>query len=250
MNGHDAVLRRARRVAIPALLAAVLAGSRSVQAHEVGTTTVTVTLDAASYTIAMTVDPHALLARLDAAAGRPRTPRLTREAYPEQLRRRESELLRHVTVHFDGHSARPVMQRVTVKDPVASGNDDLESPRVIVQLGGDVPRRAATFTWSYGLTFVTYPMIVQQGGTAIGRVEWLDGPATSRPFDLTGAPLPGGWLQAFDVSDQPAAAAAAMIVVLLGALAGRRIRRGAPRPSRPVLARAAPRECHRARCST
>jgi hypothetical protein len=157
-------------------------------AHEVGTTAVTATLDGRRYTVQVTLDAATLVAKLDAAAGRPRTRPLESDEYRRTIERRGNEFLRHVTVLFDGQPAAPSLESVTeVATDSADADESLPAPRVCVRLSGDVPRGVRTFLWSYDLTFASYAFIVRRAAGPVGRVEWLEGGQPSSPFEL-GAP--------------------------------------------------------------
>lgn len=76
--------------------------------HEIGTTHVTATLDArGEYVIDLWTDAAALLARLEATAGRSRSGTLTGPAYAQRIQLLQQELLRHGHVTFDGHAVAP-----------------------------------------------------------------------------------------------------------------------------------------------
>jgi hypothetical protein len=185
--------RVARRLAACALAttAAHLAWSSSVVAHEVGTTAVTATIDGRRYAVELTLDPGALVAKLDAAAGRRRSaPRSTAE-YRDVLKRRADEILEHVTILFDDRPAAAAVETISEVIAAPTG-DSLAVPRVCIRLTGEAPRGARTFRWSYDLTFATYPFIVKQADGPGGRLEWLERGQTSTPFQMRAEAL--AWL--------------------------------------------------------
>src|SRR4029453_417277 len=99
-------------------------------AHEVGTTAVTATLDGRRYTVQVTLDAATLVAKLDAAAGRPRTRPLESDEYRRTIERRGNEFLRHVPVLFDGQPAAPSLESVTeVATDSADADESLPAPR-------------------------------------------------------------------------------------------------------------------------
>ena len=168
------------------MMATLAAWPWAAAAHEVGTTAVTATMDGRRYAVQVTLDAAALVAKLDAAAGRPRSGPLAPEEYRRTLERRANEFLQHVTVLFDERPSAPALESVTeVATASADAMDDwLTAPRVCVRLTGDVPRGVRTFRWSYDLTFASYAFIVKRAAGPVGRVEWLEGGQPSSPFEL------------------------------------------------------------------
>ncbi|HEX5110444.1 MAG TPA: hypothetical protein VFV95_18465 [Vicinamibacterales bacterium] len=162
-------------------------------AHEVGTTAVTATVDGRHYTVQLTLDPASLVAKLDAAAGRPRPGPLSVDDYERLLERRADEILRHVTVTFDDRQVTPSLESVSEAPatPTGPAEDSLAAPRICLRLTGNVPHGARTFRWSYDLTFASYRFIVKRAAGPVGRVEWLEGGRPSSPFEL-GIPSPLG----------------------------------------------------------
>src|SRR5262245_54411201 len=188
-------------------------------AHEVGTTAVTATMDGRAYTVQVTLDAAALVAKLDAAAGRPRTGPLAPDEYRRMLEHRATEFLQHVTVLFDEQPSPSSLESVTEVAAISADatNDSLAAPRVCVRLTGHVPSGVRTFRWSYDLTFASYAFIVRRAAGPVGRVEWLEGGQPSSPFELGTPPLLG------DGSVQPGRAALWGAVLILAVALGLRI---------------------------
>jgi hypothetical protein len=185
-------MRTLRVLPILLLAAAVPASST---AHEVGTMTVSASVDNHRYTADVTLDAYSLLARLDAAAGRRRSDRATTSRYVSRLRMLRHEILELVSPQFDGVETRPQSIEVLPADQtVAPANGTLEAVRVVLRLSGSVPPCAREFTWASRLTFATYPLIVKRAGGSVGRMEWIDNANASGPFTL--APGGGPWLTA------------------------------------------------------
>ena len=170
---------------VTAMVALTMAASAA-NAHEVGTTTVTATLEPSRFVVEVVCDPASVVARLDAEAGRARAPRLTMAEYQERLVALRDEFVRHVDVRIDGAPVRMAVEEIEAADGTAPGSPDdtLESRRVAIRLTGEMPGGARSFSWSYGLTFVSYAFIVKQAGSSVGRMEWLDGAQASEPFAL------------------------------------------------------------------
>jgi hypothetical protein len=185
--------RVARRLAACALATTVtqVAWSSPVGAHEVGTTAVTATIDGRRYAVELTLDPGALVAKLDAAAGRRRSAPRSMPEYRDLLERRADEILEHVTILFDDRPAAAKVETISEVDTAPTG-DSLAVPRVCIRVTGEAPRGARTFRWSYDLTFATYPFIVKQADGPVGRLEWLERGQTSTPFEMRAEAL--AWL--------------------------------------------------------
>jgi hypothetical protein len=170
------------RGTIGAAMLTICAVAAPAMAHEVGTTGVAITLDGSRYEAVLTVDPQPLLAKLDAAAGRARSPRLTADEYRRRLERHQAELLAHVHVRFDGTRAAPAVTRITAQATEGDELPGLTTVRAEIGIAGEIPSGARALTWLYDLTYVRYPLTLRQGRTAVGRLEWLDGSMRSQPF--------------------------------------------------------------------
>ncbi len=98
------------------------------------------------------------------------------------IRRHQSTLLQKVTIAFDGVRVEPAIA-VTVT-PATEVNG---VPGATLELTGQRPARAGTFTWAYALTGAAYGLSVvpADGGTA--QTEWLDGDQTSSAVPVAAA---------------------------------------------------------------
>lgn len=175
-------LRLARLLcaAVPAL-----AGIGVAQAHEIGTTRVMASFTHDdTYTIEVSADAGALLARLQAATGHRRSTPNTFADYQGGFDLLCNEIPRHLAVRFDGLRSDP-QASCAVEPADSAAAAALSVPGVLVTLRGRVPTRAQTFTWQYGLTFVSYAL----------RLKSAD-PKTTQPTEMT------IWLEA-DQESQP-----------------------------------------------
>ena len=170
-----------RTPALSFVIGILLAGPAS--AHDLGTTQVAVTLTReGTYQIDVTVDPDALLARLDGLSGRaPRT------LAPEDRDRRLSALAPAFTeqaiVRFDRRRAAPAVAYLSPKQSGASiqwAGGTL--PVGTMRLTGAVPRGARTFTWAYGLVYGSYPLTINRGEQAV--TLWIAGAHENDPVDI------------------------------------------------------------------
>ena len=180
----------ARAVAMFALLgfgAAVYAPA--VWAHEIGTSRVVMTFTAEDeYVVEVTADAAALLARLEALGGHPRSSNLPRENYPDRIASLAPTFLAHADVRFDEVSARPVFESAR-NEQSADAESALRPPAVTVRLRGPVPAGARAATWQYDLTSASYALTMRRTDGASERVEWLEGDQVGQPFALEREPL-------------------------------------------------------------
>ena len=198
-------------------------------AHEVGTTEVIATLNSGRYVVELTLNPEALLAKLDATSGRPRAARLAPTEYPGALQRRAGEILQAVDVRFDDRQVTSTLE--SVSDVTASSievsEESVASPRARIRLTGAVPKGARAFRWSYDLTFATYSFIVKRAGSPEGRGEWLEGGQSSTPFELGR----GGFARRKGTGFiQPGPTALVVCAAMMTALAFRKWPRNRPSP--------------------
>jgi hydrogenase/urease accessory protein HupE len=127
-------------------LLAILAAAAA-PAHEIGTTRATVTFPGEhAYAIEIVTDPQSLDEKLAA----------TGQAIQDRVK-----------VVFDDTAVAPTVVR-------AAGT---------IRLTGAIPSGARTFSWSYGWTFATYSLTVNNS------TQWLEGGQTSAPVPLS-APSP------------------------------------------------------------
>ncbi|HEX8155504.1 MAG TPA: HupE/UreJ family protein, partial [Thermoanaerobaculia bacterium] len=173
-----------RTAALLALAAALLAGAAG--AHEIGTTQVRVLLRTNhSYRIDVITAPQALLAKLEAQAGQPRSSNLPTAEVEARLRRFAPELARAAEVRFDASVARPDVAVL----PIAS--QDPNAPVfVTIRYSGEIPPRVSTFTWEYRLTYAAYAFSVETEGDREPATQWLDGSEPSKPYPLSRRVIP------------------------------------------------------------
>lgn len=160
--------------AIFAIAAAWLASSTRPEAHEIGTTRVTVRFPTANqYAVEIKTDGQALLEKLDAINGAPSSGEPgTRFAELESVFRERTR------IQFDDRPVHP-----DVHATFAAKADDLSAPVVTVILTGPIPRTTSRLTWTYGWTFASYAFSIESaaGNTS---TQWLDGNQSSTPIPL------------------------------------------------------------------
>jgi len=163
----------------------MLIGSSIVRAHEVGTTRVTVLLQAGrSYDIEIVTDATALAEKLEVLAGRPPSPDKSSARLQASLATSDEIFRRRLKVRFDGLEVRPAIEYSVW--PQA----DATSPALAtVRLTGEIPQGAHDFTWTYSWTFTPYALVVRNDQSDKPVTQWLEGGQTSAPFALA-APAP------------------------------------------------------------
>jgi hypothetical protein len=155
----------------------LLLGTAALQAHEIGTTRVSVLFkDSRTYEVEVVTDARALAEKLQAVngitapvpAGASRLRSLIADS-DEQFRRR-------VKLAFDGAEVRPAIA-YSVEPPI----DALSASAATIWLTGEVPANARDFTWNYGWTFSTYSINVRTRESEPPSTLWLEGGDTSPP---------------------------------------------------------------------
>jgi hypothetical protein len=159
---------------------AVVSLSSAVEAHEIGTTRVSVVFQqGASYEIEVATDAVSLLEKLEALSGR--TPQADHGpvALQVQLQTYDEVFRRRVAIAFDGTAVSPAI------DYAVSGAATATSvPVATIRLRGAVPQGARQFQWTYSWTFATYSLTVRDAAREAQTTEWLEGGQTSTPVSL------------------------------------------------------------------
>jgi hypothetical protein len=158
------------------------------RAHEIGTTNVIFSLHAdATWSAAITTPPSPLLARLEAAAGRPLSRAPDETALRDGLEAFRHAIADQIEVMFDG-VASPLEVSLAWSGKQASTNRPLA---VVVQAHGPVPAGAQSVTWRYRLVYSTYAVMFSSEGRQGNDTEWLEADAQSAPVRLrSDGPLP------------------------------------------------------------
>jgi len=155
------------------------------RAHEIGTTRVSVLLQADRYQIEIATDATALLEKLEASAGRPPSPYKGSARSEAWLATFDEIFRRRLKVAFDGSDVHP-----RIEYSVSPQTDTTSPPLATVRLSGGIPRGARDFTWTYSWTFASYALTVRSDRSETPLTEWLEGGQTSKPFLLSGAAPP------------------------------------------------------------
>ncbi len=209
-----------RRLPLLALLG-MLAIPVSANAHQLGQTRVTVNFAPdRTFIVDITVDPEALLAKLEILADQPPSAApVARDELPTRIVALQQVLLANTQVTFDGGrselafvylptatlAAAPAGQSgdaTTIRStPAASGTAAAGTSRgaaptgttasAVVRLSGTVPSGAKAFRFTYGLVMGSYPLTISVGAHSTrSQTVWLAGGQQSEAFDLTNGVVP------------------------------------------------------------
>lgn len=159
----------------------------SALAHEIGTTSVRLTLSVdKSWSVEITTAPTILINRLEAERNLP----LSRDLTEAQARERLQSLLPVVAPHMQ---LRFGPQAVEVTPTIAqlAIPEDIALPAfVTLHATGPVPvpaqPSAQTVSWRYGLVFSTYGLVVVDEVHGTSETQWLEGAVESKPFSIGG----------------------------------------------------------------
>ncbi len=163
-----------------ALFTASIAG-----AHEIGKTQATAILDGDAYAIDISVDPDALLTKLEGfSGGSLSNASLSRLERDRRINALATTFLDRVVIRFDGQAVRPRFAYV----PASALGDAARTPS-IVRLSGTRPAGVRELTFAYGLALGSYALNVRIGDSAL-QTFWLDGTQPSAPISLVAPPPP------------------------------------------------------------
>jgi hydrogenase/urease accessory protein HupE len=165
-----------------ALCGSVLWGS-VVQAHEIGTTRVSVTLDDRTYSIDIVTDAAALADKLQTVSGRSPSSDANPVRLQAMLSTFDGIFRGRLSVAFDGVARPPTAITYSVAPP----GDAASAPLATIRVSGDTPHDARAFTWTYAWTFTPYALTVKNAGSDRPVTEWLEGGQASSAFAVSGS---------------------------------------------------------------
>jgi len=177
------------RRALAAAVVAMLCGA-AMQAHEIGTTRVSVLFqEGRTYEVEIVTDATALVEKLTASAGGSSPADSSAAGLQSTIASFDEKFRQRVQLAFDGSSVYPAIWY-----SVAPAIDAASAPAATIRLTGQIPSGARQFTWKFGWTFASYAMTVRNASSGNPRTEWLEGSQTSAPFPLTTASPAAGRL--------------------------------------------------------
>lgn len=176
---------RPTRLRVVATMFCLLALTAHTTAHEIGTTQVVATFSAAGdYQIDVSVDPDALLTRLQILE----TGDVQAPAGREDRDRRLSALMpafaRALRLRFDGADARFAIAYLP-----ASAIGDLAQAPSTIRVTGHVPDGARALTLSYALATGTFALVAHVRDSA-AQTFWIEGNKESGSIALAAPPPP------------------------------------------------------------
>jgi hydrogenase/urease accessory protein HupE len=180
-------LRRWILAALSGMVAAFILCSGSLQAHEIGTTHVSVQFQSSrSYQIEITTDAQSLVEKLNSVAGEAGAGPESPAALRAELQKYDDIFRRRLAVAFEGVGVRPAIEYF-----VSAGTDEGSPATALIKMTGAIPDNARHFSWTYSWTFATYALTVQRAGSAEPTTEWLEGgqPSSSVAFDAPAPPV-------------------------------------------------------------
>jgi hypothetical protein len=166
--------------------AAIVCLAGTISAHQLGQTQVVATfVGGRTYVIDVTVDPDALLPKLEALSGSTVSGELDAAERARRIRNLQAEFLNRISIAFDDARVIPDFEYITA--PRASS--DATARPDVVRLMGTIPHDARTFTWSSSLVYGSYVVELHKGSDKPVTM-WVNGREESAPFDLGGRPVP------------------------------------------------------------
>ena len=167
----------------------VLLCTTGLQAHEIGTTFVSVTLHSdRSYRIEITTDAESLAEKFSVLTGQPANGPIGLAALRNELPKHDDLFRRRLSAAFGGNAVHPAIEYAVLAAP-----DPSFPPRARIKLTGMAPGDARDFSWTYSWTFATYALTVRRANSEQPVTEWLEGGQASSTFSLDeSAPPPSG----------------------------------------------------------
>ena len=167
-----------RRRTCLALATVLLVSAWTAQAHEIGTTRVTLALERSrTYRVEITTDAQALLDKLRRIDGLGPVNPTADDLGGELDKRGHSIVTRAVLAADQRPLAAAAHWRVT--PPTSPG----AAWSATIVLEGTVPAGVRTLSWSYGWTFAKYALVVHRSDGS-SSTEWLEGDQPSAPLLL------------------------------------------------------------------
>jgi hydrogenase/urease accessory protein HupE len=163
------------------LLVALLLTPGCARAHEIGTTTVRLTLHSNHNWVALiTTAPQTLVNKLELEAGQPPSSGLTAEALRTKLEAFREVIARHIEVRFD----RRISPAAVFIAEIEVMPDAVRPDFVVLRATGAIPEKAKTVSWRYDLILATYALLLADGDDAKPQTHWLQGDIASRTFPI------------------------------------------------------------------
>ena len=165
----------------------VVGASAGAHAHEIGTTRVDLSLDAANhYRIQIVTDASALVEKLDATSGRMRELTMDAAELRERLAQSTEMFLTRARSEFNVPAPAPAV------DYAVAPGTDLNPPVATIMIQGTAPAGASRVTWAYGWTFASYALTLHCDGCPVSTGT-LEGGQASQAIALQTVDRPAAW---------------------------------------------------------
>jgi hydrogenase/urease accessory protein HupE len=156
-----------------------------VLAHPLGTTTVSVRVYGRSVDVIVVADADPLMTKLEALAGDESVAIAgvgagagSAASSTARLTARRQTLIDQVDIRFDGDRVPLAWQEVSID----------ASARATIRLHGEAIRLGKAMTWAATFVYGSYPVAIHLSDSGTETVQWLQGPQTTEPVALVGAP--------------------------------------------------------------
>jgi hypothetical protein len=143
-------------------------------AHELGVTQAVATIDNRTYRIDISIDPDALLARLEVAGGLPISGSIQPAERDERIASLGAVFLEGVRIRFDDRAVTPSFHYQT--------GTTSQTPST-VSLNGRLPHGARAWTLEYQFAMGWFSVETRNGG-ALLSTTWVEGGKASPPIQL------------------------------------------------------------------
>ena len=163
---------------------AVLGGVPPARAHDLGVTQAIATFRSdGAYQVDVSVDPDALLMKLEIAAGGPISSSSEVDDRDRRIRSLADVFLEGVDIRFDGRADRPLF----FYEPAPGSSGPAQKPST-VRLTGAMPKDARAWTFQYDFAMGWFALDSLRGGRA--QTIWLEGGKQSAPIAIGVAQAP------------------------------------------------------------
>ncbi len=162
----------------------LLLSASGVAAHDLERTQVVLSFAAdGRFVLEIANDPLWLLLRLESFAGGAVPPNMSREARDARLQELSRVFIDRIVLFVDGREIRPDSTEY-VPPPVGVAGEAMP-PLAKFRLRGQMPAKARTLRWLYGLVIDPYPLTIRRADGAL-NTEWITGSDWSGTIDLGG----------------------------------------------------------------
>jgi hydrogenase/urease accessory protein HupE len=173
------------------LIAVIAFFGGAIDAHEIGTTRVSVLFqENRTYDVEIVTDADALLEKLESVTGGSTPVKPSIAAMQNLFQGFDSIFRERATITFGASEVHPAIT-YAVEPPI----DALSATSVTIRMTGNTPAAAGAFTWNFGWTFASYALTLRNAASENAATVWLEGGQSSKPFDVASHVAPPGRLR-------------------------------------------------------